>query len=100
MAVIAIDFDGTLVNGDQPIEGAREAVNLLREMGHKVFIHSCNNPRWIQKVLDNNDIRYDYIYEGGNGAKLIADLYVDDRGFHFRGDWPTEVLEILSRVSE
>lgn len=100
MAVIAIDFDNTLVNGDVPIPGAREAVNLLREMGHKVFIHSCNNKKWIQKVLDDNDIRYDYIYDGGDGAKLVADLYVDDRGYHFRGDWASEVIDILSRVSE
>ena len=99
MAIIAIDLDGTIVNKDKPLEGAREAINLLREHGHKVVINSCNRLEWIIKVLDNNDIRYDAVY-GEGSAKPVADLYVDDRGYRFKGDWVNEVNDILALVGE
>ncbi len=99
MALIAIDFDGTLVDGEVLLPGAREAINILREQGHKVVINSANNPIWIKKVLDNNDVRYDWIYglNEKDGHKVIADLYVDDRGFHFK-EWTEAVNDILKRV--
>lgn len=93
MAVIGIDFDHTLVNGDVPIEGAREAINIMREHGHKVLIHSCNNPKWIEKVLDDNDIRYDHIWLANeHDGKPICDLYIDDKGYRFF-NWGAPELE-------
>lgn len=82
--LIGIDFDGTLVNGSEAIAGAREAINLLREQGHKVMIYSCNNKSWIEKVMQQNDMRYDYIYDG---CKPVCHLYIDDRNIAFNGDW-------------
>lgn len=107
MAVIAIDLDNTLVFGDKPLAYAREAVNILREKNHRVVIHTCNNISWAKKVLDNSDIRYDGIWglnaDGkesfSSGKKPLADLYIDDKGYHFKGDWKTELPEILSRIS-
>jgi hydroxymethylpyrimidine pyrophosphatase-like HAD family hydrolase len=93
LAVIAIDFDHTIVDGFTPIEGAREAINLWRENGHKVVVHSCNSTGWIKNVLDNNDIRYDYIWV--DKGKPICDIYVDDKGYRFQGDWTHEQLEVL-----
>lgn len=104
MAVLAIDFDNTMVVGDKPLPGVKEAINTLREQGHKVLIHSCNNPEWIGLVLTNNDIRYDAIYDGkGNKnheGKPLADLYIDDKGYHFphNGDWNLELPKILDRI--
>lgn len=97
MAVIAIDFDHTLI--DTPtkavLPGAREAVNILREHGHKVIIHSCNDSGWIARWLNDNDIRYDHIWcEKG---KPLADLYVDDKGFHLT-EWENDLDAILGRV--
>ena len=96
MALIAVDFDHTLVEGDKPRDGAKQAINILREKGHKILIYSCNETSWIKKVLDNADIRYDGVYEGKK--KPLADLYIDDKGYHYKGDWLGEVDEILSRV--
>lgn len=96
MAVIGIDFDHTLVNGDKAIEGAKDAINLLREHGHKIIIHSCNDPAWISRTLLNNDIRYDGIWV--QPGKPICDLYVDDRGYRFLGDWKNESKIILDLV--
>lgn len=87
--VIGMDFDHTLVNGDQALPGARHAINCLREQGHRIIIHSCNNPKWIKKVLLNNDTRYDSIWT--KTGKPICDLYVDDRGYMFKGDWDKEL---------
>ena len=96
MATIGIDFDHTLVDGDVPKQFAREAINILREKGHKIVIHSCNNVKWIEKVLANNDIRYDWIWD--QKGKPICDIYIDDKGYHYRGDWETEVNEVLLRL--
>lgn len=96
MGVVALDFDGTMVFGAAPIKGLKNAVNMIRECGHKVVIHSCNNPRWIEKVLRDLDIRYDYLWD--DQGKPIADLYIDDKGFHFRDDWDAMLPEVLDRL--
>lgn len=96
--IVAIDFDGTLVQHDKALEGAKDAVNLLREKGHKIVIYSCNNRDWIKRVLDNNSIRYDWIYgklEFMKEGKPVADLYIDDRGYRFNGNWAEEIKDIL-----
>lgn len=101
MSIIAVDFDHVLVDGDVPKHGAKDAMNLLREHGHKVLIHSCNSTKWVKKVLDANDIRYDGIHDvqySNGSTKPVAALYVDDRGYHFKGDWPREVHLILKRL--
>jgi hypothetical protein len=96
MALIGIDFDHTLVEGSKAIPGAREALNALREAGHKVLIHSCNGTDWIERVMANNDMRFDGVWE--DKGKPICDLYVDDRGYHFKGDWTLALPEIIARV--
>lgn len=99
MAVIGVDFDNTLVFGDKALPGAKEAINILREKGHKIVIHSCNNASWIERVLNNNDIRFDWIYEYKDGSgKPLCDLYVDDKSYHFKGNWHDEVTDIMLRL--
>jgi len=93
MAVLAIDFDNTLVNGEEALPFAREAINILREDGHKVIIHSANDVPWIAKVLREHRIMYDKIWD--NPGKPLADLYIDDRGFDFKGSWTEALPEIL-----
>jgi hydroxymethylpyrimidine pyrophosphatase-like HAD family hydrolase len=95
--VIGIDFDGTLVQGKTALPGAREAINILREQGHKILIFSCNRTEWIKKVLNDNDIRYDYIWDGD---KPVCDLYIDDRNIEFKGDWKETVEQALQGRSQ
>jgi len=45
------------------------------------MIHSCNQPKHIEKTLNNADIRYDWIWDGV--GKPIADCYLDDLGVRF-----------------
>lgn len=91
--VIAVDFDHTLVDYDKALPGAKEAINTLREQGHKIIIWSCNNKSWIERVLRNNDIRYDWIAES-DGGKIIADVYIDDRAIRFNGNWDDTLKEV------
>lgn len=91
--VIAVDFDGTLVNGEEPLPGAKEAMQALRDADHVIIIHSCNNEDWIRRVLNNADIPYDYIWT--KPGKPIAHAYVDDRSVEFNNNWE----EIVKRLN-
>jgi len=96
---IGVDFDGTLVNHDTALPGARHAMMLLREMGHKIIIHSCNNKQWIEKVCAKNDIPYDYISAAGDqNGKPVCTMYIDDRGFRFTG-WEKDLPVIIGMLS-
>jgi hypothetical protein len=97
--VVAMDFDGTVRDWDtnQPLPGARDAINLLREHKIKVVIHTCNNPLWVKSWCENNDIRYDDIWD--KPGKPVAALYVDDRGFRYTGNWTEDIKIILGLLN-
>lgn len=90
--LIGVDFDHTLVHGDVPIPGAREAMQALRDAGYKILIHSCNRKEWIERVLNNNDIPYDYVYDLG---KPNCHVFIDDRAVNFSGDWDRTLADTL-----
>lgn len=106
MAVISVDFDHVLKRSDNtPCPNAKEGINALREAGHKVLIFSCNSPDFIKKWLNDNDIRYDWVYDPDDDwshGKPVCDLYLDDRGYAFPydGDWLLEVEKIFTRLAE
>jgi len=88
--LIAIDFDGTIVDnmkhkmGERypPLfPGARDKISELRRAGHKIMIFSCNRPGWIQECLDKYEIKVD----GFLPEKPIYDILIDDRAIHFDG---------------
>ena len=84
---IGIDFDHTIVNGDTPLPGARDALIRLKDLGYHIIIHSCNDAMWIATVLRAHDIPYDLVWDSElNRGKPICAAYVDDRGVGFDGD--------------
>lgn len=91
---LGIDFDGTIVHGDTPITGAKEALQRLHDEGHYILIHSCNNWEWIHRVLNNNDLYYDSIWI--DKGKPVCDYYIDDRAIRFKNDWADMLEEILA----
>lgn len=92
---IAVDFDHTIVDIDKPLPGAKEALEKLKDMGYAIMIHSCNNKGWIQKVLRDNDIPYDYIWDASEDkGKPVCVAYIDDRGVGFNGDWNDAVKQV------
>ena len=98
--VIAIDFDGTVVEHEFPRigalkPGAREALKAFRKAGHKIIIWTCRHGQQEKDVrawLDENDIPFDTINNPIMGAdlgtrKVYADLYIDDKGLRFEDNW-------------
>lgn len=94
---IAIDFDGTIhcpnnrLEGykmGQPIQGAAEAIRQLRLQGHHIIIF----PTWAdtekkrQAMVDwltYFGVQFDDI----TSTKPEADLYIDNNGYRFDGNW-------------
>lgn len=92
MAVIAVDWDHTLMNGKEWLPGAQTMLKRLREEGHKIVIHSCNSKGWIERNLRNAGIVVDGIWD--DKTKPLADLYIDDKAYRFPsdGEWNQEQL--------
>lgn len=98
MAIVAIDWDHTLMNGTEWLPGAQDALKQLRELGHTIVIHSCNNPSWIKRNLFEAGIVVDEIWD--SKGKPVAHAYIDDRGIRFNGDWINELPSLLERLEE
>ena len=113
MPIIAIDFDGTInCNGEDtyPICGeprmyAKQVIDFMHKLGIKIVIWTSRDVAYNQdekkmydhmspmiEWLDANEIHYDAINKSiqfapyaYNGRKVYAHMYVDDRGFGWRG---------------
>lgn len=105
---LCIDFDDTLYNRstNEPIEGAVEAIRQFKTEGYTILILSSRiNPElWgelvkfrkkeIAEWLEKYKIPYDKVV----AFKPPADLYIDDKGYRFKGDWKLAVDEIEKLV--
>lgn len=111
--IIAVDFDGTLAQWDkgnfpaigEPTEGAKEAMEALKEMGATILIHSCRTATEISKYpidkrmqqqaiaewMKKHGIPYDEILIV---EKPIAHYYIDDSAIRFEDNWKQIVKRI------
>jgi len=113
---VAVDFDGTLTEDagwsevrDLKIRfGAATALTRFRELGWYIIIWTCReqDPE-IAELLKQNAVPFDDInwneHFGGRPGfsnKIVADLYIDDRGFRFEGDWPKTLKEVEKLASQ
>lgn len=98
--IIAVDFDGTLVDHKFPDigalkPGAKEALAAFKKAGHKIAIWTCRSgeqERAVRVFLNENDIPFDTVNSPAPGAdlgtrKIYADVYIDDKGFRFEDNW-------------
>ncbi len=104
--IICLDLDGVIypnlvwmgshtIKGD-PVPQAKETIDKLKEE-YKIIINSARfeDNTTIPKVkewLDTHDIYYDEIAE----KKPHADMYIDDKGIGFNGDWNKTIEDIRS----
>jgi phosphoglycolate phosphatase-like HAD superfamily hydrolase len=111
MAIIAVDFDSTLVESEDgyyyPVDGAREALQRMKDDGHKIIIYTCRTGiaaadgrlqeeiEFIKHCLAQFELEYDDIFLG---EKLIANIYVDDRAVAFEGDWQDTLDQVKSKA--
>jgi len=98
--IIAVDFDGTLVDHRYPEigavkEGAKEAMKAFKKAGHKIVVWTCRAGQEEQNVrqfLLQNDVPFDSVNTPAPGAdlgtrKIYADVYIDDKGIRFEDNW-------------
>ena len=112
--IIAVDFDGTIHDGQWPrigeaMPGAREAINALRAEGHYIIIWTCREGRqqteMVNWLLEKgigfdriNDHRPDEVAAyGSNARKVYAHCYVDDKNVGGMLPWKDIVAWIRSR---
>lgn len=98
---ICIDFDGVLADYSNGYQGkdvfgdmlpnADIATGVLKKNGWTIIVYTTRPATdALKKWLEDNKISYDYINENpdqpeeSKGCKLIADIYLDDRGMCFR----------------
>jgi len=96
--------DGTLY--DEPFDGAKQIINQLKKDGFEIGIFTARLSKetnvditkqklMIEEWLTQNGIEIDFI----TSEKLPAEVYVDDRGLHFEGQWDKELYnEIKNRI--
>ena len=114
--IIAIDFDGTIVEDEFPKigklkPGAKEAIDSMMRMGHHVIIWTCRNDRHAlsaRRFLAVNGIAYHGFNEsnpanvakyGSDTRKVYADLYIDDKAINGLPEWK-EILQLVITKSD
>lgn len=116
--VIAVDFDGTIVEDRYPMigeprAGAIETLKKLRKEGYQLILWTCRTGRHLASAVSwcaERGIRFDAIneslrcrivmYNGSDPRKIGADLYIDDRGLAILPDWEDIYRIIHHRVPD
>lgn len=119
--IIAVDLDGCISSYKEGWKGpdvfgplvkdTRWALMLLHQAGHIIIVHTCRYlTEELRSFLIENGIWFDYVNEDAPNSyedeykeqgkdrgrrKVHADLYIDDRGYRFDGDW-MKVLDFIS----
>jgi len=112
MMIIAIDFDGTIVEDNYPMIGCLipdsvDVINELYEAGNIIIIWTCregNDKMKAEKFLFDNGIMYHYINENVPGQsikykndcrKIGANVFIDDKNFLGFPGWKSVKKELL-----
>ena len=104
--IIAVDFDGTLHDGEYPNIGEplKDAVTVMRQLhdeGHTLIIWSCRAGAAYDEMirwLEGMEIPFDCVNEqdpdnmaayGNDTRKVYADVYIDDHNIGGIPPWRT-----------
>ena len=91
-------YDGTIY--DPPIEGAKEAIDKLKNKYRIVIFSARLSPTTNKDVEDQKKnminwlSKYNIYYDQLSYEKIPAVAYIDDLAIHFTGDWD----DILNKV--
>jgi hydroxymethylpyrimidine pyrophosphatase-like HAD family hydrolase len=113
MKIIAIDFDGTIVEDKYPEigdlkQGAKEYINKLKQDGFWVIIWTCRTgEKLIEAItfLANQGIMFDLVNRnlqsniekyGGDTRKIYADFYIDDKNLFHYDSWEQTYKHIVA----
>ena len=109
--IIAIDFDGTIVEDafpkiGKPILFAFETMLKLQEKGHRLILWTYRSGRKLQEAVDfckENGIEFyavnksypEEVLDNSISRKIHADIFIDDRNFGELPDWGKIYTKIL-----
>lgn len=101
--IIAIDFDGTIVEHKYPcigkdISNAIKTMKALQRKEHKLILWTYRSGDLLQDAIDYckkrgvsfyaiNKNYPEEVYDTSFSRKIIADLFIDDRNFGGLPDW-------------
>jgi len=116
--IIAVDFDGTIVEHKYPNIGKEIpfAIDTLRKLvddGHKLILWTSRDGELLDEALafcrerglefyavnSNYPPGALFSQKPGRSCKVVADLYIDDRNLGGLPDWGT-IYEIVTGVRE
>ncbi len=114
--IIAVDFDGTIVEDKYPEigafrPGAVETLKKLKKEGYLLVLWTCRTGKHLAQAVNvcaTAGIRFDAInanprseivkYNGSDPRKVGASVYVDDRGIGGIGNWDEIYAAVHRRV--
>lgn len=100
--VIAVDFDGTIVEHmypsiGKPIAFALDTLKQLQNENHKLILWTVREGEFLKEAIDYCESKGLYFYahnanfpeedRSASARKLRADLFIDDRNFGGLPDW-------------
>jgi len=113
--VIAVDFDGTIVEHRYPSIGklkpfAIETLNDLAADGHKIILFTARDGKLLDEAVEfcksrglefyavNSNHPKGYLFEGRSdkSGKVIADIYIDDHNLGGLPEWG-EIYEMITK---
>jgi predicted mannosyl-3-phosphoglycerate phosphatase (HAD superfamily) len=100
MSTVAVDWDNTLYTAEQGwLPDAKRALKVLKRRGHKVVVHSSRaqydgGRQFIRAAL--REAGYPDLEV--TAEKIDADVYVDDKGLRFEGDWADTLRRLRQYV--
>ena len=102
MSIIAVDFDGTVVENRFPFigdekNGAIETLKDLQKAGNEIIIWTCRTDTKdiasMMEFFNSHDFKPNYVNENSKNIdfncypKIYADYYFDDRSFPAFSGW-------------
>lgn len=110
---IAVDLDETIFSRwendyakgkfGKVLPGAKETLQKFKDRGWYVIIWTARNENEaVAKILTENGIPFDEINNNkiddwDSSRKIVANVYLDDRGMHFTGTWDNVFDEVAAR---
>jgi len=114
--IIAIDFDGTIVEDaypriGEPLMFAIETIKTLQSKGHRLILWTCRNGKKLQEAVDFCEkkgitfyaINKNYPEEDSDeksSRKIYADVFVDDRNVGGFIGWTEVYKQLVDDVPE
>ncbi|MDA3954187.1 MAG: hypothetical protein PF485_11105 [Bacteroidales bacterium] len=109
--IIAVDFDGTIVEHEYPKIGkpklfAFETLKAMQDKGDQLILWTYRSGKELNAAVEfckNNGIEFyavnknypEEVYDDSVSRKILADVYIDDRNLGGFKDW-SEVWQILN----